>query len=950
VGLISDSQSNNNTIYHNNFNNIITNAKDAGINHWNLSYPNGGNYWHDYSGKDIYHGPNNQYPDGEGIGDTPYPIINGINQDIYPLMNEWIGESTLQIPITTATPPIQIYNGYVNISCKVIGDISDLNSIYLYLHHPDGIQENKSVIQNQTYLTYYCNRTFSKNGTYTFNFWAIDTKGNIISSNIQYFWITSNYSIIELQSGNNVINITDEITISLNITQSTNMTYIGYYENPYPDAVRPPDTLDTYFNIAVDNESTILWPINITMYYIQHDLDESNVTENNLIGLFYWNETNEKWEFYNDTGVNTTDINNFAGYLWANAYHLTPIVSSGDITPPEILMINTNPNQQILGEYINITCIVEDNVNISQVQISIYDPSINNSNISMNPIPGTNTYYYTMKYFTPGQYTFSIWVCDGNRNGITSATHSFIILDVTSPSIQDHSISIAYTDDNFIFNTTVTDNIEVTTVTIEYWYEFNNHVIANMENINGNYWDKTILIENTLNHLFYYISSNDRSNNSDSNTIREIIIIDNKPPIINNTASVPSTQNIGEYLNISSNITDNIELEKIYLFIEYPDQHNENISIIQNKTNDIYFCNRTYPQPGIYTYHIWAADTSSNSNISTDYTFEITSFYNNPPYIPSSPDPENGETDVDVDYDLNWIGGDPDNDPVTYDVYFGTSGAPAMVVNNQSATIYNPGTMSYSTKYYWKIVSWDNHGASTTGPVWDFTTKSSYPPVFGTPSPANSSTNNSLSLTWSIPINDPEGDVFSWTIQCSNGQTISGSGASNGTKSLQLSGLAYSTTYKVWVNATDPTGSGLYTKKWYTFTTQQQQNVPPNKPNKPSGETNGKINTPYTYSTSTTDPNGDQVYYMWDWGDGMQSSWLGPYNSGVTINTTHTWTIKGSYSIKVKAKDTFGAESPWSDPFPITMPLDLVSGNTSLLKQLNQSPNVFPLLRQLLIR
>jgi hypothetical protein len=30
--------------------------------------------------------------------------------------------------------------------------------------------------------------------------------------------------------------------------------------------------------------------------------------------------------------------------------------------------------------------------------------------------------------------------------------------------------------------------------------------------------------------------------------------------------------------------------------------------------------------------------------------------------------------------------------------------------------------MSYSTDYYWKIVSWDNHGASTTGPIWDFTT------------------------------------------------------------------------------------------------------------------------------------------------------------------------------------------------------------------------------------
>ncbi|PNX53779.1 MAG: hypothetical protein BV458_02560, partial [Thermoplasmata archaeon M9B2D] len=108
------------------------------------------------------------------------------------------------------------------------------------------------------------------------------------------------------------------------------------------------------------------------------------------------------------------------------------------------------------------------------------------------------------------------------------------------------------------------------------------------------------------------------------------------------------------------------------------------------------------------------------------------------------------------------------------------------------------------------------------------------------------------------------------------------------------------------------------TKAWYTFTTQQQQNQPPNKPNKPSGETSGKLNTPYTYSTSTIDPNGDQVYYLWDWGDGTPSTWLGPYASGATINTTHTWTVKSS-SVKVKAKDIYGAESPWSDPLPITM-------------------------------
>jgi hypothetical protein len=243
----------------------------------------------------------------------------------------------------------------------------------------------------------------------------------------------------------------------------------------------------------------------------------------------------------------------------------------------------------------------------------------------------------------------------------------------------------------------------------------------------------------------------------------------------------------------------------------------------------------------------------------------------------------------------------------------------------------------------------DDDNGDYSGSAYVFTKVSNIPPVFGIPTPANRSIDNPLNIIWNISINDTEGDAFSWTIQCSNGQTNSGTGASNGTKSLTISGLAYTTTYKVWVNATDPNGSGLYTRKWYTFTTQQQPNVPPNKPNKPSGTTSGKIKVVYTYTTSTTDTNGDQVYYMWDWGDGTQSNWLGPYNSGITINTTHKWTTKGSYSIKVKATDINGAESSLSDPLPITMPYTYKPPLIQFFELLFQRfPHVFPIIRHLL--
>jgi hypothetical protein len=97
-------------------------------------------------------------------------------------------------------------------------------------------------------------------------------------------------------------------------------------------------------------------------------------------------------------------------------------------------------------------------------------------------------------------------------------------------------------------------------------------------------------------------------------------------------------------------------------------------------------------------------------------------------------------------------------------------------------------------------------------------------------------------------------------------------------------------------------------------------NQPPLKPQTPSGKTNGKINVEYTYTSSTTDPNGDQVSYWFDWGDGTNSGWVGPYSSGTTGSANHIWAAKGNFNIKVKAKDIYDAESNWSDSLPIKMP------------------------------
>jgi len=102
----------------------------------------------------------------------------------------------------------------------------------------------------------------------------------------------------------------------------------------------------------------------------------------------------------------------------------------------------------------------------------------------------------------------------------------------------------------------------------------------------------------------------------------------------------------------------------------------------------------------------------------------------------------------------------------------------------------------------------------------------------------------------------------------------------------------------------------------------------PLKPTTPTGPINGKIGEEYNYSTSTTDDDGNIIYYYWSWGDNTNSGWIGPYNSGEEIIISHKWEKRGDYSIKVKAKDENGYESPWSDPLKISMPR-----NNDIIKQ-----------------
>ena len=122
-------------------------------------------------------------------------------------------------------------------------------------------------------------------------------------------------------------------------------------------------------------------------------------------------------------------------------------------------------------------------------------------------------------------------------------------------------------------------------------------------------------------------------------------------------------------------------------------------------------------------------------------------------------------------------------------------------------------------------------------------------------------------------------------------------------------------------------------------------NTPPNNPDI-DGLTSGNTGEEQEFIISTTDPHGDDIFYLIDWGDDTGEEEFGPYPSGIEQTFYHTWNEKGEYTIRVKAQDIIGAESEWSE-LEVSMPKTKTM-NKPFLTFLENHPHLFPLLRQIL--
>lgn len=155
-----------NIIYHNSFANNTRQVRCKSVNMWDDGYPSGGNYWSDYSGKDLYSGPYQNETGSDCIGDTPYRI-NDDNQDRYPLMYQW---PDITPPTTTNDYNGQWHASDIIVNLNATDDKSGVKETYYKIN--DAPPTKTVSADGQPIIT-------TESADNKLEYWSVDNAGNV---------------------------------------------------------------------------------------------------------------------------------------------------------------------------------------------------------------------------------------------------------------------------------------------------------------------------------------------------------------------------------------------------------------------------------------------------------------------------------------------------------------------------------------------------------------------------------------------------------------------------------------------------------------------------------------------------------------------------------------------------------------------------------------------------
>ncbi|UCF12696.1 MAG: tandem-95 repeat protein, partial [Thermoplasmatales archaeon] len=466
----------------------------------------------------------------------------------------------------------------------------------------------------------------------------------------------------------------------------------------------PPSAVDDYVSVNEDSTNN-----QIDVIANDNDIDGDSLTISNVTQPLHGTTT-----FTVDYAYYTPD----GDYTGSDQFNYTISDGNGGTDAATVYVTVTSVNDPPVANDDNVS-VAEDSTD-NQLDVLANDIDVDGDSLDITsvstPTHGTATYTASYVYYTPdpdytGSDQFSYTISD-NNGGTDSATVYVTVTPVNDPPVaSDDTATVLEDSTNNQIDVLANDNdpdgdtLNITGVTVP---------LHGTTTYNASFAFYTPDANYTGPDQFSYTIS-DGNGGTDTATVTVTVGGVNDPPTANDDTATVLEDSVNNQIDVLANDND-------------PDGDTLSITGVTVPLHGtatytasfvFYTPDPDYNGPDSFNYSI----TDNNGETDTATVSITITPINDPPYVPSNPNPTHGEKSAPINTLLNWTSIDPDGDNVTHDVYFGIINPPPKIISNQTATIYNPGTLAYNRTYYWRIVSFDINGASTSGPIWNFTTE-----------------------------------------------------------------------------------------------------------------------------------------------------------------------------------------------------------------------------------